>query len=199
MKALILDWDGVFHDGRKGPDGSSTFSEIDSMGLNLLRFGHYLQTKTLLPIAIVTGERNASAEAFAAREHLNHFCYFAKDKRRALAPLQSAWGIDAADWGFLFDDVLDFGLAAEVGLRAMVYREACEETYHYAVNQGLVDWTIPADHAVRRFAERALTEAGLWEATLEGRIEMSPAYRAYWAARQELSLEVLDLREEAVR
>jgi len=28
---------------------------------------------------------------------------------------------------------------------------------------------------------------------------MSPAYRAYWAARQELSLEVLDLREEAVR
>jgi hypothetical protein len=34
---------------------------------------------------------------------------------------------------------------------------------------------------------------------LEGRIEMSPTYRAYWAARQELSLEVLDLREEAVR
>lgn len=81
----------------------------------------------------------------------------------------------------------------------MVYRVACEETYHYAVNQGLVDWTIPADHAVRRFAERALTEAGHWEATLEGRIQMSPAYRAYWDARQALPLTVLDLSEEVVR
>jgi hypothetical protein len=52
---------------------------------------------------------------------------------------------------------------------------------------------------VRRFAERALTEAGHWEATLEGRIQMSPAYRAYWDARQALPLTALDLSEEAVR
>ena len=26
FKALVLDWDGVFHDGRKAVDGSSTFT-----------------------------------------------------------------------------------------------------------------------------------------------------------------------------
>ncbi len=166
------------------------------MGLNLLRFGHFLQTGSLLPVAIVTGERNPSAEAFAAREHLHHFCFFAKDKRRAILPLQSAWGLDVEKWGFLFDDVLDFGLASQVGLRAMVYREACEETYHFAVNQGWVDWTIPADHAVRRFAERALTESGLWESSLEGRVQVSAAYQKYWKARQEVELTVLDLGED---
>ncbi|MGA0248220.1 MAG: hypothetical protein ACO3NV_06300, partial [Schleiferiaceae bacterium] len=156
MNALILDWDGVFHDGRKGSDGGSSFSELDSMGLNLLRFGHYLQTGQILPVAIVTGERNETAEAFARREHLHVFGFYAKEKTRAIEPLEAAWGSKAATWGFVFDDILDFGLAARVGLRAMVYREACEETYHYAVNQGWVDITLQADHAVRRFAEQQL-------------------------------------------
>lgn len=198
MKALVLDWDGVFHEGRKGPDGSSSFSEIDSMGLNLLRYGYYLKFKKLLPVAIVTGELNPSAEAFARREHLSHFCFFAKDKRRAIAPLSEAWKVDAAQWGFVFDDVLDFGLAAQVGLRAMVYREACEETYHYAVNQGWVDWTLQPEHAVRRFAERYLTESGQWEAVVEGRMQLSDSYKAYWNARQAQDLTCLDLREETV-
>ena len=192
MNGLILDWDGVFHDGRKGSDGGSSFSELDSMGLNLLRFGHYLQTGKILPVAIVTGERNETAEAFARREHLNVFGFYAKEKTRAIAPLESAWGSKAATWGFVFDDILDFGLASRVGLRAMVYREACEETYHYAVNHGWVDLTLPADHAVRRFAEQQLTASGLWETVLEGRMTMSPEYQAYWSERQSIPLDVLD-------
>lgn len=199
MKALVLDWDGVFHDGRKAHDGSSLFSEIDSMGLNLLRFGHYLQTTQLLPVAIVTGELNPSAEAFALREHLSHFCFFAKDKRRAISPLNADWNVDVEDWGFVFDDVLDFGLASEVGLRAMVHREACDETYHYAVNQGWVDWTLQPDHAVRQFAERYLTEAGIWEAVIEGRMTMSDQYKEYWKLRNSQELIRLDFRDKAVQ
>ncbi|MDG1253278.1 MAG: hypothetical protein P8N56_06315, partial [Schleiferiaceae bacterium] len=192
-------WDGVFHDGRKAHDGSSLFSEIDSMGLNLLRFGHYLQTTQLLPVAIVTGELNPSAEAFALREHLSHFCFFAKDKRRAISPLNADWNVDVEDWGFVFDDVLDFGLASEVGLRAMVHREACDETYHYAVNQGWVDWTLQPDHAVRQFAERYLTEAGIWEAVIEGRMTMSDQYKEYWKLRNSQELIRLDFRDKAVQ
>ena len=193
MNALILDWDGVFHDGRKTENGASSFSELDSMGLNLLRFGHFLQHGSVLPVAIVTGEKNPTAEFFAQREHIHHFFFHAKDKTLAIAPLEKAWRSSVEDLGFVFDDVLDFELASKVGLRAMVQREACEETYHFAVNQGLVDWTLDADHAIRRFAEKYLTEAGTWEAVLEGRMSMSAEYTAYWEARQSIITQSMDL------
>ncbi len=42
IKAFIFDWDGVFNDGRKDIDGNSSFSEVDSMGVNMMRFSYYL-------------------------------------------------------------------------------------------------------------------------------------------------------------
>lgn len=38
IKAFVFDWDGVFNNGQKNIDGHSTFSEVDSMGVNLIRF-----------------------------------------------------------------------------------------------------------------------------------------------------------------
>ena len=55
VKAFAFDWDGVFNDGYKNEKGSSFFSEIDSMGTNLLRFNHYLVTKNLPVVAIISG------------------------------------------------------------------------------------------------------------------------------------------------
>lgn len=37
-KAFIFDWDGVFNNGFKQGQAGSGFSEVDSMGTNLLRF-----------------------------------------------------------------------------------------------------------------------------------------------------------------
>ncbi len=36
-RAVVFDWDGVFNAGRKGQASSSGFSEVDSMGTNMLR------------------------------------------------------------------------------------------------------------------------------------------------------------------
>ena len=47
IKAFLFDWDGVFHSGSKGPSYPGTFSEEDSMGLNMLRFAHYLKKGNL--------------------------------------------------------------------------------------------------------------------------------------------------------
>mgnify|MGYP000046764992 FL=1 len=77
IKALILDWDGVWTNGRKRPDGQSDFSEHDTMGLNLLRFAHYAATGELLRVAIVTGERNPTAEFIVQREHYDDFIFYA--------------------------------------------------------------------------------------------------------------------------
>ncbi|MFM7838489.1 MAG: hypothetical protein ACKO6K_02890, partial [Chitinophagaceae bacterium] len=37
VRAYVFDWDGVFNEGFKNEQGSSAFSEIDAMGINLLR------------------------------------------------------------------------------------------------------------------------------------------------------------------
>jgi 3-deoxy-D-manno-octulosonate 8-phosphate phosphatase (KDO 8-P phosphatase) len=54
IKAFVLDWDGVFNDGRKTSETDSTFSEIDSMGINLLRFDYWLRNNQFLLNFILT-------------------------------------------------------------------------------------------------------------------------------------------------
>jgi len=75
IKAYIFDWDGVFNDGVKTVQGGSPFSEIDSMGTNMLRFGHWMKTGELPFVAVITGEENPTAQYLAQREHF-HSVYF---------------------------------------------------------------------------------------------------------------------------
>ena len=69
IKAYIFDWDGVFNDAHKSLDQTSSYSETDSMGINLLRFAHYLKQGHSAPVAVITGEQNKVAFGFAQREH----------------------------------------------------------------------------------------------------------------------------------
>ena len=69
-RAVVFDWDGVFNTGRKGQASSSGFSEADSMGTNMLRYGLWRKLGELPYTAIISGEKNESAIAFAKREHL---------------------------------------------------------------------------------------------------------------------------------
>ena len=68
IKAYIFDWDGVFNNGEKSANGSSKFSEVDSMGTNLLRYSHFMKTKQLPLTAIISGEKNETAFYFCQRE-----------------------------------------------------------------------------------------------------------------------------------
>src|SRR4051812_41410645 len=68
IKAFIFDWDGVFNNGQKLGSGSSSFSEVDSMGTNLLRYSHFLKHDKLPLTAIISGERNETAFYFCQRE-----------------------------------------------------------------------------------------------------------------------------------
>ena len=80
-KAFVFDWDGVFNNGAKNENGSSPFSEVDSMGINMLRFNHYLQRQQNPLAAIITGEKNQAANMFAKREHFHSVYYNIKTKR----------------------------------------------------------------------------------------------------------------------
>src|ERR1043165_362016 len=84
IKAFLYDWDGVFNNGHKTESGSSSFSEIDSMGTNLLRFSHFLKEDELPLTAIMTGEYNKATVAFSKREHFHALYTGIKNKKDAL-------------------------------------------------------------------------------------------------------------------
>jgi 3-deoxy-D-manno-octulosonate 8-phosphate phosphatase (KDO 8-P phosphatase) len=193
IRGIVLDWDGVWTDGRKQPDGHSQFSEHDTMGLNLLRFAHFLETGELLRVAVVTGERNLTAEHVVRREHYDQLFFYARDKTKAIPLLEAAWGIPASDWAFLFDDVLDFGLAQRVGRRAMVAWPSTQGTQKIAQEQGLVDeWLDPAG-PVRQWCENYLIEQDLLHRAVAERQAWSELYQSYWALRNAIASEIRDL------
>lgn len=193
VRGLLLDWDGVWTDGRKRPDGQSEFSEHDTMGLNLVRFAHYLHTGAMLRVAIVTGERNVTASHVAEREHLDQFLFYARDKTKAIPLLTERWGIPPHEWAFVFDDVLDFGLAKQVGRRAMVQWPWTEGVRELAAAQQLVDDWVPSPSPVRRWCEHYLKEQNWFEAAVAGRQNWTEAYQTYWSLRNAIAPETLDL------
>ena len=67
IRGLVADWDGVFNQGAKGEGASSTYSEPDSMGTNLLRYALWREHRELPIAALITGAENPSARHFALR------------------------------------------------------------------------------------------------------------------------------------
>src|SRR5690606_36743845 len=104
VKAFVFDWDGVFNNGMKDENGSSPFSEVDSMGTHMLRLNHYLRTgKPPLP-AIITGEKNKAAFSLAEREHFNAVYYGIRRKAAALAHLCLTHHLAPGEVAYIFDD-----------------------------------------------------------------------------------------------
>ncbi|MEZ4806970.1 MAG: hypothetical protein R2815_05780 [Flavobacteriales bacterium] len=60
IKAVLFDWDGVFNNGFKDAEGGSPFSEVGSMGVNLLRFALWLRNGHLPKAAVIAGQHNPS-------------------------------------------------------------------------------------------------------------------------------------------
>ena len=123
IKALLFDWDGVFNGGEKGEIPSS-FSEVDSMGINMLRFGYYMLSGQIPYTAIVTGETNQTAFKWAKRERLDNVFFQVKHKVDLLSLLKNNQNIEPDQILFVFDDILDLSLAREVGARFLINRKA---------------------------------------------------------------------------
>jgi 3-deoxy-D-manno-octulosonate 8-phosphate phosphatase (KDO 8-P phosphatase) len=185
IKAYIYDWDGVFNNGHKTENGSSSFSEIDSMGTNMLRFSHYLATQKNPVTAIISGESNKTAAYFAEREHFNSL-YTTRNKRLAIQHLCMMGGLEQSEIAFVFDDVLDFGIAATCGIRIMVRHESSPQTLRYALKNELVDYCTYSEgwnNAVRESAELLMCLHGQFDVVLENRIQHSKEYENYLAQR----------------
>lgn len=192
IKAYIFDWDGVFNNGQKDERNTSLFNEIDAMGINMLRFNHYKRKGNMPPIGIITGERNSAAHSLAEREHMDFVYYKIKHKSTALEHLCKQHNIKPEEVLFVFDDILDLDVAANVGLRMMVSRPANPMVIKYAEDRKLIDYLTANDgnnNAVREIIELFIGLTGRYEETLDDRIAYNDTYRKFITLRNTLPTE----------
>lgn len=195
VKAIVFDWDGVFHSAYKNETRSSSFSEADSMGVNLLRLGYYLENGTIPFTAVISGEHNPTAEFWCQREHLNAIVQGAKDKRHLLDYLEREHNIESDSVLFVFDDVLDLSLAERVGARFLVSKRAVPGFRAYCRNRNLVDYITfshGGEHAVREVSEVCLTLIDRLDEVIDLRTAYDHRYQTYFELRQ--SFELLKLK-----
>jgi len=188
-KALIFDWDGVFHAGEKGSGGESTFNEIDSMGVNLLRFALYLLHGEIPKSYIVTGEMNPTARAYAIREHFDGVYVGIKKKPIAVTHICEQTALETHQTAFFFDDILDLEVAKTVGTRWMIGKNAYPLFTEYVKQNQLADYITgnsPGSHGLREATELFTGLLGQFENTLEKRIAFEGEYETYWNLRNSL-------------
>ncbi len=187
IKAWIFDWDGVFNNGIKDEQTGSVFSEPDAAGSNYLRFGHWLKNEKKLPLSIImTGANNPAAFRFATREHFD--CVYLKvlNKTDALQHFENEFDVKPDEIAFVFDDVLDLGVAAKVALRFLVRRKASPLFTNFVKNRGLCDYITAntgSEQGVREICELVLGINGVFESVVEERLSFSAIYKDFLKQR----------------
>lgn len=196
VRALIFDWDGIFNNGTKGQI-PSTFSEIDSMGINMLRFGYYLLHKKNPVSAIVTGERNETAIHWAQREHFHSVYLKVRNKVDILDRLEKENNISRDEILFVFDDIHDLSLAKECSVKFLVRNKGARFFSRYCRKMNYCDYVTKnpgGDHALREISETVLNMLDLFEKTIEYRVEFKGIYSDYWQIRNQVETKIEELK-----
>jgi 3-deoxy-D-manno-octulosonate 8-phosphate phosphatase (KDO 8-P phosphatase) len=189
IKAYLFDWDGVFNDGVKTAQGGSPFSEVDAMGTNMLRFGHWLKNGSLPCAGIITGEDNPTALYLAQRERFHALYFKSSNKLIAFDHFLKSNQLQPHDVAYVFDDVLDLGVAEKCGVRVLVKHQAAPLFQNYSINNKIADYiTSGNDHAVRETCELLLSAFDVYDKAIKHRSHFDEIYRTYLGVRQGVEL-----------
>lgn len=186
VKAFVFDWDGVFNDGRKAAGIDSQFSEVDSMGTNLLRFGYWLLNGNMPLTAIISGQKNETALSFARRENYDAVFANFKDKRSAFTNFTLAHHLQPHEVLFIYDDVLDLPLAEVCGVRFFVRNAGTLLMRDFVEQEHMADYITANEggrYAVREICELLLGLKGIYSEVLKHRLQYSETYAAYLKRR----------------
>lgn len=189
IDTFLFDWDGVFNEGRKGGGTHSDFSEVDSMGLNMLRFGWWLATGKLPVFMVITGEQNPAAFQLAQRECWNAVYFRISDKRTALYHAQENFDVQPAHTAFAFDDVLDLNVAQLVGFRCQIARPNVPLFSDFVQKNQFCDYVTSQSgghHALREMSELLLAIQGNFETVMRKRMEFKGDYENYLTERRKI-------------
>ena len=187
LRGLVFDWDGVFNAGIKGEGQPSSFSEADSMGTNMLRFGLWRLAEELPICALISGADNPGAVQFARREHFDAVYLGIRDKQLAIEHLLSNHGLVPEQAACFFDDINDLPMARRCGIRCLINRPASPLFKDFARQRRLCDYITGSgsgNHALREAVEFLLGIADCYEAVVESRAAFDECYRDYFSRRQ---------------
>lgn len=193
-KAVLFDWDGVFNDGFKDADGGSPFSEVGSMGVNLLRFALWLRNGSLPKAAVITGQLNPYAERFAQRERLHSVYMGFTNKPEAFDAFLAKHGLQAEEVAFFFDDVLDLPVAARCGLRVMIGSPVTAWLVEQVIGRGEVDLVTAnsgGNNGLREATDAVIALLGNGRDVIEHRVQYTETYQRYLSERQAVVPEVV--------
>jgi len=123
IKLLALDVDGVLTDDRIyfGPDGFEMKQFHISDGLFMV-----LAMRAGLEVVIVSGRRSEATTTRMKDLGIKHVLQQMLDKRKQLAPLLKKLKVAHDEVAFVGNEILDIGLAREVGLSVAVADAAPE-------------------------------------------------------------------------
>jgi 3-deoxy-D-manno-octulosonate 8-phosphate phosphatase (KDO 8-P phosphatase) len=200
-RAVVFDWDGVFNAGRKGQASSSGFSEADSMGTNMLRYGLWRKLGQLPYTAIISGESNESAIAFAKREHLTAVYTGIRKKQDVIAHLSAEDDLQSQQIVCVFDDINDLPMAANCGLRFMVRRDSSPMFADYIKRHGLCDYVTGArsgSNPVREICELLLGLMIMYDDVVASRVASDDEYENYLATRQSVPTRCYTQKDDTI-
>lgn len=187
IKAFVFDWDGVFTDAGKDHLLQSRFNEADSMGTNLLRFSYYIIHKQLPTTAIISGEKNSAAFTFVDRERFHASYSKFANKIDAAKHLCETHQIQLNQIAYVFDDVLDLGLADVCGLRIFIPRNANPLFNEYVGKHHLADYVTgnqSGQGSVREACELMIGLNGNYDLVISERTKFSDLYKSYLDMRK---------------
>jgi len=201
-KAFIFDWDGVFNDGSKTANASSAFSEVDSMGTNLLRYSHFLRHKNIPITAVISGEKNDTAFYFSKRECFHYNFYkAATNKIDALHYICNKEKIKPEQVVYFFDDVLDLSIAEICGLRILVNQKSNPLFANYCKHHHLADYITAnrgGDFAVREVTELLIGLNDNFEQVISDRKSAGKEYQHYLEHRRAVNTQFFTFADNMV-
>jgi 3-deoxy-D-manno-octulosonate 8-phosphate phosphatase (KDO 8-P phosphatase) len=189
IKALIFDWDGVFNEGWKGDNVLSPFSEVDSMGINMLRFALWLKSRIVPQVFIVTGLKNLSAQAIANREGFTALYLEVMNKSKAVEHIEANYGLTQKEMICFFDDILDIPMVKDCALRMFIHRKSNPLFERYVVENNLCDYVTGTESgkpAIREACEFLLGMGGMYDETISKRISFSDEFKQFMSERKEI-------------
>jgi len=161
-----------------------------------------VQTNKLrVPSAIITGETNPSAFAFARREGFDTVYYQMKDKTKALSHFCSKYKLEKHEVAFFFDDILDLSLAKQVGVRMLMKRNNGIAFNQYVAEKNYADYATAGDggqYGLRETSELWMALNGTLPEVIEKRMEFTGVYAEFITQRNGVTTDFFQLKGEEI-
>ena len=174
---------------------SSTFSEIDSMGTNMMRFSFWLKSGHIPLTAIITGANNQMAEFLSQRECFNYLFLKNKNKLKSIDHICEDHKLEYDNILFLFDDILDLDVAQIAGLRFMIKNNSSPLLENYVRKNLLTDYisyNSGNSGAVREISELIIGLNNNYDTCINERRKFSTLYNNYLNIRNSIQTIILE-------